>query len=114
MTQDDSLAALERRLEEWSTEGTADFRATFGVMPGRWLQMQAECGSTLSACKRILLPDYPEQWWVSALTPSLERKRMKWSVEVAAVTEFSRLFTEGERAVAGERLKRLRYDPTAV
>ena len=52
MTTGDSDAALEAKLRIWSVEGTQDFKKTFGVMPGRWLQMEAEHG-TRGACQRF-------------------------------------------------------------
>ena len=107
---DDSNAVLEEKLRQWSKEATADFKAR--VMPGRWLQMEAEHGS-LKACKLILTPQ-PEGWWTEILTSSWERRRLKWSVEAIALNpEFASLFTDQERAVARARLEALGYDPSS-
>jgi hypothetical protein len=39
MTTHDSLKA---RLQQWSIDGTADFKRAFGVAPGRWRQMEKQ------------------------------------------------------------------------
>jgi hypothetical protein len=109
MTSDGSLAALIAKLEQWSAESTANFKATFHVSPGRWLRMEAEHG-TLGAYKLILTPQ-PREWWVERLTPSYQAKRLRWTVEAVALNpEFVTLFTDEERAVARERLDALGYD----
>jgi hypothetical protein len=105
---EDSMSVLLAKLDQWSAEATADFTRTFGVAPGRWLQMETESG-TLGACKRILT-DQPEEWWVPMLTPSWEKNRLKWSVEALAWNpQFRRLFTNDERAVARMRLAKFGY-----
>ena len=110
MTTGDSNTALEAKLRRWSIEGTTDFTQTFGVMPGRWLQMEAMHG-TLGACKEILKP-HPDQWWMPVLTHLWEAGRLEWSAEAVALrTEFAPLFTADERSVARARLEVFSYDP---
>lgn len=109
MTTNESDAALEAKLRVWSVEGTKDFKKTFGVMPGRWLQMEAEYG-TRGACKEILKP-HPDQWWMPVLTQLWEAGRLKWSAEAVALRpEFETLFTADERAVAKARLDVFTYN----
>jgi hypothetical protein len=109
VTEDQDRQATLERLRQWSIEATADFKKTFGVVPGRWLQMEAEYGP-LGACQRILQP-HPEQWWVPALTRLWEAGRMQWSVEAAALSpEFRGLFTPTEKTVAQTRLLLLGRD----
>jgi hypothetical protein len=97
-------------LDQWSKDSTAYCVETFGVAPGRWLQMEQEHG-TLGACKRVLTPASEAQW-VRILTPLYETNGLKWSVEAAALKpEFAPLFTDDERAVARDRLQQFGYDP---
>lgn len=63
-------AALEARLKERLAEAAADFKRTFGVAPGRLLQMEAQHG-TMGACQRILASDE----FVTQLTPLWEKRR---------------------------------------
>jgi hypothetical protein len=52
---------------------------TFGVMPGRWLQLEAQY-DTLGACQRILTPA-PESSWAPVLGHLWEADRLHWSAE---------------------------------
>ena len=106
MSNTERLAKLAR----WSAAATADFVRTFGVVPGRWLQLERELG-THGACKHLLRP-HPESYWVPILTPSFERNRLQWSVEAAALRpEFAPLFTDDERATAQHRLAAFALQP---
>jgi len=105
------MQAQVQALEQWSVEGTADFVKTYGVAPGRWLQLERELG-TLGACKH-LLRDHPESYWVPILQSSYEKQRLRWSVEAASLRpEFAALFTDEERAIARRRLAAFGYDAT--
>ena len=48
MMSNDSRAWLIAKLQQSSAEGTANFKATFGVSPRRWLQMEAEHGTSVA------------------------------------------------------------------
>jgi hypothetical protein len=106
MTTNDSI---EARLTKWSIDATADFRRTFGKMPGRWLQMEAEYG-TRGAVNR-LMAESQESWWTPILGHLWEAGRLQWSAEAMVLMAESReTFTVEERAVARARLLALGYD----
>ncbi len=107
-SETDRIAAQEAQLRQWSIDGTADFTRTFGVAPGRWLQMEAESGAE-GAIKRILSPDWPETSWVPVLTQLWEAHRLEWSAEAAAL-RFPLLFGPEHRAEAQRRLEQFGYD----
>jgi len=102
------IATQRAQLHQWSIEATADFTRTFGVAPGRWLQMEAESG-TEGAIKLILSPDWPETEWVKVLTQSWEAGRLHWSAEAVAL-RFPLLFEPEHRAEARRRLEQFGYN----
>lgn len=110
-TDGKGVAAQRAQLHQWSLDATADFTRTFGVAPGRWLQMEAESG-TEGAIRRILSPEWPESTWVPVLTQLWDTQRLHWSAEVAAL-RFPLLFEPEHTAEARRRLAQFGYDADA-
>lgn len=94
-------------LQQWSSDSTAGFVGRFGVMPGRWLQLENELG-TEAAIRHLLSASWPESAWVPVLTHLWEAGCLHWSAEAAALNH-DLLFTPAERAEARRRLQQFGY-----